>query len=164
MKKVLKFIDLASKLGAGLSSILMLLIVILIFVEIVLRTFFNSSTFIADEYSAYFFVGVVMMGLSYTFKENGHIRITIITSRLPKNLSFILEIISLCIVMLVLLFSIYHSALMVYDGYILDMRADTVAETKLFIPQIFVILGFILFFFQLVATIYVKFKGDKIDN
>ena len=164
MNKLLKFTDLASKLGAGLSSVLMLLIVMLIFLEIILRTFFNTSTFIADEYSGYFFVGLVMMGLSYTFKENGHIRITILTTRIPKKASFILEILSLFIVTAVLVFLIYHSAFMIYDGYILDMRADTVAETKLFIPQIFLILGFVLFFIQVAVTTYIKLKGDSVDK
>lgn len=156
MKKMLKIIDLASGMGAGLSSVLMLFIVALIFVEIVLRTFFHTSTFIADEYSAYFFVGVVMMGLSYTFSENGHIKITVITSRMPKKIEFILECISLITILTILIFLIYHSALMVYDGYILDMRADTVAETKLFIPQIFMVLGFIVFFLKAVAALYLK--------
>lgn len=163
MKKVLKFIDLASRLGAGLSSILMLFIVILIFVEIILRTFFHTSTFISDEYSAYFFVGVVMLGLSYTFKENGHIRITILTSKMPQRIGFVLEIISLFIILIILGFLIYHSVLMIYDGYVLDIRADTVAETKLFIPQIFIPVGFSLFFMQVFGTLYQKLlkKGAK---
>lgn len=161
MKKILKFTDLASRLGAGLSSIFMLFIVILIFVEIILRTFFHTSTFISDEYSAYFFVGVVMMGLSYTFKENGHIRITILTSKMPQKIEFVLEIISLVIILIILGFLIYHSALMIYDGYVLDMRADTVVETKLFIPQIFMAAGFGLFFMQVFGTLYLKIFNKR---
>lgn len=157
MKKVIKFIDMASNIGAVFSAIFMILIVCLISVEIFLRTFFNTSTLISDEYSAYMFVFVVMLGLSYTFKEKGHIRITIITSRLGKKVQKYLEIVVLFFVLAILLFSIYYSAKMVYDTYSLDMRADTIAETPLYLPQIALPIGYTIFFLQVISEILKKF-------
>ncbi len=92
LNKIEKFVEKCSDIGALLSSVFMILIVALILLEIFLRTFFKTSTLISDEYSAYFFVAVVMLGLSYTFKENGHIRITIILSRLSPKLEKISSI------------------------------------------------------------------------
>ncbi|KAA0256987.1 TRAP transporter small permease [Deferribacter autotrophicus] len=157
MKRILRIIETASNIGAVFSAIFMILIVCLIAVEIFLRALFNTSTLIADEYSAYMFVFVVMLGLSYTFKEKGHIRITIITSRLGEKARNYLETVVLFVVLAILVFSIYHSAMMVYDTYSLDMRADTIAETPLYIPQIALPIGYTIFALQILGEILKKF-------
>lgn len=161
MKKVLKIIDTASNIGAVFSAIFMILIVLLIVIEIFLRAIFNKSTLITDEYSAYMFVFVVMLGLSYTFKEKGHIKITIITSRLKKKTQRYFEILILFIALAILIFSLYYSFMMVYDTYSLDMRADTIAETPLYLPQIALPLGYFIFIIQVIAEIIKKFKYEE---
>lgn len=156
MKNIIKIIEMASNIGAILSSIFLLLIVALITIEIVLRALFNTSTLIADEYSAYMYVYVVMLGLAYTFQQNGHIKITLITSRLSVRLRNLFEIISLLFVLCILLFALFHSVKMVWDTYQLDMRADTIAETPLYLPEIALPTGYFIFILQVLAEILKK--------
>ncbi|MBT8762433.1 TRAP transporter small permease [Desulfohalobiaceae bacterium Ax17] len=148
---IIKLADKLSNISAYLSGILMILIVILITFEIFLRAFFNTSTLIADEYSAYFFVGVVMLGLAYTLKENSHIRITLISSRLNKKINKYLDLSVTLIAVLICSFLLYHSILMAYDTYSLEMTADTIAETPLYLPQLFLPIGFFVFDLQLIS-------------
>jgi len=131
----------------------MILIVALILLEIFLRTFFKTSTLISDEYSAYFFVAVVMLGLSYTFKENGHIRITIILSRLSPKLEKIFDIWTSFIAFAISSFLFVYSLKMVVETYQLGMRADSIAETPIFIPQIVLPVGFFIFSLQILMRI-----------
>ncbi|AEH44430.1 Tripartite ATP-independent periplasmic transporter DctQ component [Thermodesulfatator indicus DSM 15286] len=153
MKKLTKIIEAASNFGAALSSLFFLLITLFILVEVFLRAVFNTSTLVCDEFSAYMFVWLVMLGLSYTFKENAHIRINILLFRLNRKFRWILENISLFLAFIVLLFIFYHSLLMVLESYHLDMRADTIAETPLFIPQIALPVGFLTFALQVLAKL-----------
>ncbi len=153
IERIGKWIDKLSDYGAYLSSVFMILIVALILFEIFLRTFFHTSTLISDEFSAYFFVSVVMLGLSYTFKENGHIRITLVLSRLSKKTEKVFDIITSCIALVLTSFMFYHSLRMVIDTYKLDMRADSIAETPLFIPEIALPIGFFLFMLQILFKI-----------
>jgi len=148
---IIKLADKLSNISAYLSGILMILIIILITFEIFLRAFFNTSTLIADEYSAYFFVGVVMLGLAYTLKENSHIRITLISSRLNKKINKYLDLSVTLIAVLICSFLLYHSILMAYDTYSLEMTADTIAETPLYLPQLFLPIGFFVFDLQLIS-------------
>lgn len=69
MKKIIHIIEAASLGGAVLSALFMVLIVVIISVEIMLRSVFNTSTLIADEYSAYFFVAVVLLGIVHIKEE-----------------------------------------------------------------------------------------------
>ena len=153
LNKIERFVEKCSNIGALLSSVFMILIVALILLEIFLRTFFKTSTLISDEYSAYFFVAVVMLGLSYTFKENGHIRITIILSRLSPKLEKIFDIWTSFIAFAISSFLFVYSLKMVVETYQLGMRADSIAETPIFIPQIVLPVGFFIFSLQILMRI-----------
>ncbi|MDX2495286.1 MAG: TRAP transporter small permease [Desulfuromusa sp.] len=151
MERLLRGIDACSKLGAYLSSLAMLSIVGLILLEIVLRTFFSTSTLISDEYSGYLMVTVIMMGLGYTFAEGSHIRITIIAERLQGRVAQGLDLIVTLAALALCSYVLYHSLWMVQDTFSYKILADSISETPLYIPQVMIPVGFLLLELQLVA-------------
>ncbi len=151
IQRLLGWIDKGSRFGAWLSALAMLVTVALISVEIGARSLFKSSTLIADEYSGYLMVAVVMLGISYTFVEGGHIRINILTSRLSGQSARVLDAVVSLAAFLMCAFFLYHSVLMVYDSFSYDMRADSLSETPIFIPQIMIVVGFFLLTLQVAA-------------
>ncbi len=151
MEKFVKGIDTFSKVGAYLSALCMLAIVGLIVVEVICRTFFNFSTFIADEYSGYLMVAAVMAGLAFTLKSDSHIRISILTANLSPEPKRYLESVATLIAMSITMFILYHAVLMVYDTYSYDMLADSISETPLYLPQIMVAVGLFGLALQLLA-------------
>ncbi len=152
MKRLIELIEKISKWGAYLAGIFMLLIVGLISLEIFLRTCFKTSTMISDEFSAYFMVFSVFLGLAYTLREGKHIKITLLTSRIKDPfLGKVWETLVLTIALGLSSFVLYHSAYMVYETHVLDMRADSIAETPLWIPELGVPIGFFLLTLQLLA-------------
>lgn len=157
MKKVISLIERFSTWGAFLSAMFMVLIVVLIAVEILLRSVFKVSTLISDEYSAYFFVGVVLLGLAYTFKEEGHIKITLVTSVLGKRGQAALDILSTVVAVAMTSFALYYASAMVYDSWLLDMRADSISETPIYLSQLAIPLGLLMFDLQLVARLLKRF-------
>ena len=151
MKKVIAAIEGISQVGGYVSGLFMVLIVLLIVVEIVARTVFNASTMISDEYSAYFFVAVVMSGLAFSMKEGAHIRISIIRSRLSRQGQRILDLVVLLIALVLACFALYYAVLMTYDVWDLEMTADSISETPIFIPQLVIPVGLLLFILQLAS-------------
>ena len=115
MNNFTHFINRLSKGGAYLSGILLTGLVCMILTEIFLRYFFDKSTMIADEYSGYLYLASIFLGLAYTFTQNGHIRINIITSKLSKGTNNIIDVIAGIITILVLLFILYRTILFTYD-------------------------------------------------
>ncbi len=157
LNSAIKIIDRLSSIGAYLSAFLLIVIITLIIVNIMLMSFFNSSIMITDEYSAYLFAAFVMFSLSFTLKENAHIKITVITSKLPKNVEKIIRISTKAIALLMSLFAAYYSIIMVYQAYIYQMRADTVAQTLIYIPQLSIPIGFFMLFLQLLNELLREF-------
>ncbi len=136
IEKLLKGVDACSKLGAYLSAFCMLSIVGLIVVEIICRSFFNVSTFIADEYSGYLMVAAVMSGLGFTLQTDSHIKITILLAKLGPEQKRNFELIATLFATAMTLFALYHAVLMVADTFSYDMRADSISETPLYLPQV----------------------------
>ncbi len=85
MDRILKTIDFISKLGAYISGFFYAPYCVFdISGDFFCVPFFKTSTMVSDEFSAYFMVFSVFLGLAYTLKEGKHIKITLITSRIKK--------------------------------------------------------------------------------
>jgi len=160
MKKIVKFFEKLSDLGAFLSSVAFILLTGLILTEIFSRAIFNHSTMIADEYSGYFYLAYVFLGLGYTFKENGHIRITIIYSRMPKKIRKFMDLFAGVIALAVVSFVFYRSVLLCYESYSYDMVSESVSETPLYLTQIPMVAGLFIFMLSIVGFL-IKVINDK---
>ncbi|WP_172399591.1 TRAP transporter small permease subunit [Geothermobacter hydrogeniphilus] len=149
--RLLRWIDRCSRIGACLSALCMLLIVGLVATEVALRTLAGRSTLVADEYSGYLMVATVLFGLAYTLASDGHIRITILTGRLPEKPQRWFESLAALLALLLCLYLFRHACVMVYDTWSLGMTADSIAETPLWIPQLSLLAGLALLCLQLLA-------------
>ncbi|ACV67855.1 TRAP transporter small permease subunit [Desulfohalobium retbaense] len=151
MERLSRFVEGLCTAGAFFSALFMIGIVILIMIEVVMRSLFNTSTMITSEFSGYFLVALVVLGLGHTLHHEGHIRITLLRGRLGpvgrKRLDLVVGSLGLCLC----LFALYFTVLMVLDTRSLGMRADTVAETPLWMPQAVIPVGLGLFALQLFA-------------
>ena len=146
--------------GAYLSSILLVSLVLLILTEIFIRYFFNTSTLIADEYSGYLFLASVFLGLSYTFKENAHIRINILTSRMSEKSNKFIDIFAGSITIVVLLFALYRTILFTFDSYEMEMLSESVSQTPLYLTQLVMPLGLSLFILSVLIFVIKGLKND----
>ena len=153
-----KFNDKLQNFGAYLSSFLIIALTILIIIEIVARSFFNVSTMIADEYSGYFYLASIFLGLGYTFKEDGHIRINILTSKLPKKVNKYIDIFAGSITLALIIFILYFSIKMLIESYKYDMVSETVSETPIYLTQLAIPIGLFMFSIAVLAFLIKKIK------
>ncbi|WP_073038253.1 TRAP transporter small permease subunit [Desulfacinum infernum] len=151
MDSLVRFLGRLSDKAAVVSSMAMILVVLLILVEVVARSLFNTSTMVADEYSAYFYVVLVFLGLGFTLKTDGHIRVKALWSRFGGRGRAFLDLAGATVAMGLCLFAIYHAVPMVREAYQLNMVSETPAETPIWIPQLAVPVGLVLFLLQMVA-------------
>ena len=160
MKTLYNLVNKLSLWGAYFSSILLVSLVLLILSEIFIRYFFNTSTLIADEYSGYLFLASVFLGLSYTFKENAHIRINILTSRMSEKSNKFIDIFAGSITIVVLLFALYRTILFTFDSYEMEMLSESVSQTPLYLTQLVMPLGLSLFILSVLIFVIKGLKND----
>jgi len=160
MRSIEKLFDKLQNIGAYLSSLLFLALSSLIVTEIVLRSFFDKSTLIADEYSGYIYLASIFLALGYTFKENGHIRINLLTSRLSKKAQRVVDVVAGFIALALAIFMLYRSILLTYDSYSFEMVSETVSETPIYLTQIVMPIGLFLFVLSIISFISKRLRGD----
>lgn len=160
MSFISNFIDKLTKMGAYLSAFILVSLVSLILIEIFIRSLFDMSTMIADEYSGYFYLASIFFGLAYTFSSDSHIRINIITSRLSKKANRKIDILAALITLAVLAFALYRTALFTYDSYSLEMLSENVSETPLYLTQLAMPIGITMFMLAVVLFIFKGFTND----
>ena len=140
-------------MGASLSSLLIIALVGLIMVEIIGRSFFDYSTMLADEYSGYFYLALVFLGFAYTFDEEGHIRISIVTGRLQGSIKRWVDVLAGVMTLAILLFALYYSWDFMIESHEMEMLSEGVSETPLYLTQIPIVVG--LGLFALSALVFV---------
>ncbi|XPV67423.1 MAG: TRAP transporter small permease subunit [Halarcobacter sp.] len=143
-----------------MSSLLLVSLVILILIEIFIRYFFDMSTMIADEYSGYLYLASIFLGLAYTFKEDAHIRINIITSKMSKKTNRFIDVFAGLITIVVLSFAFYRTILFTYDSYEMEMVSESVSETPLYLTQLVMPLGIAIFILTVLVFVLKGIRDD----
>ena len=139
--------------GAILAAIVFLAMTLLTLSEVVLRTTAGRSTLIASEYSGYALSAMIYLSLGFTFSEGAHIRITFLNDAVPKTAHRWLEVILLTLATFVMSIASIAVWQMVVTTRQRGTVAYTPAETPLYIPQAIMLLGLIIFLWQLVANL-----------
>ncbi|MGB5920312.1 MULTISPECIES: TRAP transporter small permease subunit [unclassified Arcobacter] len=160
MKIFYSFINKLSLWGAYLSSLLLISLVLLILTEIFIRYFFDMSTMIADEYSGYLYLAAIFLGLAYTFNEDAHIRINILTSKMSQKSNRFIDVFAGLITIVILVFALYRTILFTYDSYDMQMVSEGVSETPLYLTQLVMPLGISLFILAVLAFVLKGLKND----
>jgi TRAP-type C4-dicarboxylate transport system permease small subunit len=66
---------------ASLSGILLLFITFSIFIDVIMRYFFNKPSIWITEVSTYLFLYIIFLGTAYAFQMDLHIRVTFLVDR-----------------------------------------------------------------------------------
>lgn len=141
-----------SSWGAFLSAVSLGFLVALTLAEILARSLFGVSLLITSEYGGYLLLVSVSLGFGATLRDDSLIRITMLRSAARPAWRRRMDLMACLLAAGICCFGLWHSVRMVLDHKELDILADSIAETPLWIPQLAVPLGFVLFLLQLAAT------------
>jgi TRAP-type C4-dicarboxylate transport system permease small subunit len=76
----------------SLSSIILCLIIILTIIQIFLRSVLNIPFTGVEELSRYLFISVIFLGLPYSFKLDGHIKLEGIQKHFPSKIRHTIDL------------------------------------------------------------------------
>ena len=111
-----KFID---KLFKGIdyfTGILTGLMVVFVFLNVVLRTFFNSGLTWSEELSRYLFVYVTYIGAISAMRANGHLGVDTLISRMKPQVQMVMYVVSQSLIAVIMGILIHGSYKMVIQN------------------------------------------------
>jgi TRAP-type C4-dicarboxylate transport system permease small subunit len=151
--------------AAQVAVAILVAVTCLILTEIVLRSFFDTSTHILEEYVAYGLGTMVFLGLAQAMREGALVRVDLVLGRLTPGARRWFEIVTCVTTLLVMSFVIYFIFIRVGRDFTRGTISMTRAATPIWIPQAIVALGMLIFMFQvLVYLISLAMRGPIIKD
>jgi len=132
---------------------LLMVLMFMILVEVLTRYILQSPLSIAEEYGGYMLVAITFVGLGYTWKERGHVRVEWVINALSLKVQSWLRLITLIMATAFALIMIKASYDLVSYSYLFGTRSGSWLRTPLIWPQIVLIIGAVLLFIQLIAEL-----------
>jgi TRAP-type C4-dicarboxylate transport system permease small subunit len=106
------------------------------------------------ELSSYMLAIFILLGIAYTHQVRGHVRVTMLVSRLPDKWAIVLDVITT-------LLSLFIIAVMTWQGWVVGIEERTVSD-MLRVPQfpfrLLVSLGGLLLFLELLLDLWDNLK------
>jgi len=109
--------------------------------EIVARSLFNEPTIWAQEVSVYLLVALAFLGLAPAHAADEHIRIDLLTRRLPPRLQQALRAATLLLIAAYAAVAAYGGVEMVRQSLRFGRRSLTLLSVPVWIPQLLIPIG-----------------------
>ncbi len=142
-----------TRLSGLVTALLIFGIMIAVMVSVILRYIFNSPVAGIDEIVSYVFSVCVFLGLAYTLRVDGHINVDLLLIKRSLKTQLKLRIIGYIVGLLVSGTMVYFGYLQVIDSYKTGLRSWSPLKTPVYLAQIGIPLGFLLFFLELILKI-----------
>jgi TRAP-type C4-dicarboxylate transport system permease small subunit len=152
-KKVFSKLDSIIDIFTRVVGWLVLAMMVIILVEIFMRYVLGQPIIIAEELCGYLLVAISYLGMAYTWKEKGHVRITALVSRLPARVSNWLRLVTLIFALLFTIVIISSSYSYLAHSFKVHMVSSTYYRIPLQGPQMTILIGFVLFALLIVVDI-----------
>ena len=145
MKRIDQVMEACRKSSLAVSAVALIILALLEIVEIFLRTLFQTSLLIVDEYAGYLLATMVFMGLCNSFSGGGFVRVEAIYNLfrgIPKRIVDILFILVLDVLFYVITYQCVTLNIMNFQK---KLVSNSILKTPIWIPQLMMSIGLILF-------------------
>lgn len=137
----------------------------LILTEIVLRSFFGSTTQIVEEYVAYGLGTMIFLGLAQAMRTGSLVRVDIVLGKLGPEARRWFEIAGCAVTLIVMTFVVYYVSIRLGRDFSRGTISMTRAATPIWIPSAIVCAGMVIFMLQVtVYMISVGMRGPLIKD
>lgn len=155
-----RFLDGLYACSAWLAGISMIGVLLMVLLTIVSR-FFGFAAPGTDAYAGYAMAGAGFMALASTLKAGEHIRVTLILGMLKGKAHKTLEVIALCIATTLAGFLSFYATHLVWQSWEIEDISVGIDATPLWIPQIFMALGTLIFFIAFCDELVLELMGKR---
>jgi TRAP-type C4-dicarboxylate transport system permease small subunit len=126
--------------ASTVAGLAVLAIVVLISFDVLMRYFLDRPQLFVDELSSFLLVLVIFGGLAQTFRTGGHVRVDLVTTRLPPRARAWLRLLGLLLGLAFLVVIMWTTAQSAVTAYRYG-RVSAVMLYPLWLPMVLIPLG-----------------------
>lgn len=147
-------IDRISTVAANVAAALVFPWTALFVVYIILRKTGLAAWPFVEEYTGYWMAFVTSLALAYTLRSGEHIRITIVTDRLPSRVNHILDVLATLLALAVIGVFTQHGMKHTALAFTMDLHYSAASQALLWPFYLCMPLGFALLGLALLLHLY----------
>ena len=160
MRKILNFLYDAA---AWLAALAMVGVLIMVLLSILGRQFgFHVAG--TDAYAGYSMAAAGFLALAHTLKQNEHIRVTLLLSKLQGRAKTALELWALSAAVVLSALFAYYAVRLAWQSRVLNDISTGNDATPLWIPQIAMALGAVLLLIAFIDEWIMQVRGKRSAN
>ncbi|SHH81256.1 TRAP transporter small permease [Cognatishimia maritima] len=114
-----------------------------------------------SDFTGFFLAASSFLALAYTLRAGGHIRVTLLTGRLPESAQRIAEIIVVGIALCMSAYATFYVVLLVEESLVFGDRSSGMVSVPLWIPQLPVAVGLVILTIALADELIGLLRGRK---
>lgn len=113
------------------------------------------------DFSGFMLAAATFLAMPYTFRSGGHIRVSLVTSRLPAKAQLAAEVCVLTIAAGLLIYACYYIGALVYESWHFNDVSPGIIPVPLWIPQTVMAIGMGLLCIAVIDSLIQTFAGGK---
>jgi TRAP-type C4-dicarboxylate transport system permease small subunit len=158
--RILDAVDALAVLGAWAAVACIAAILALIVGEVAARNLFNYSIHFAWEFSAYFMGATFMLGAGYALRAGAQIRVNLLIVSVKPALGRAVDLLATAVTTAVAAYLTYALSLLTWLSWTRGSRSAMASELPLWIPQIALAVGAMIFTLQIAARLVRVLRGE----
>lgn len=154
-----------NKFCVTLSGLILLFVTFSIFVDVILRYFFNRPSIWITEVSAYLFLYMIFLGTAYALQQGLHIKVSFVVDRFGAGKKRILNLITALASMAFCFVLLWQTSEMTWTAF----KKNWVSPTMLNAPYVYIyvvmVFGSLMLFITFLLATILEFKtGETIEE
>lgn len=159
MRSFIKFVENLSAIAGGVASILIAVAILIVCQMVFIRYVLVGSAAWQTEVVTFSLVGATLLGSAWVLKERGHVAVNILTETTPPAIQRKMLFFSDMVVAVFALIMFWKGTQMTWEAWEGSWTTESIYEFPLWIPFIFMPLGFGLLALQALASALKPFAG-----
>jgi TRAP-type C4-dicarboxylate transport system permease small subunit len=156
MKNVVRFFN---HLLAEISGYLLLVMMLLLIIDFVMRGFFKPIHGLSDL-AIFTIVTAIYFGLANCEEDQGHVKVEIMNTILPREKGRILNLITYAIAIFTLFICVWATSVHAIGSFISKEKVAAIIPMILWPAKFAVVIGLLFYFIQLVFNFIHQFKNQ----
>ncbi|WP_417669956.1 TRAP transporter small permease [Roseibium sp.] len=164
------FLDGLYRLAGGLAAACLVTIAVLVVAQVAGRLIDGGRKIFGleplgllvpslAEIAGFLLVGASFLALASTLRMGDHIRVSILLQHVPAAVARVLEVWCLAVAFALVAYFGWHAGWLAYDSYVYDEVSFGIIPIPLFIPQIVMSVGIVVFALSLADDLLVALTG-----
>jgi C4-dicarboxylate transporter DctQ subunit len=161
IQTIISVIKKINTLAATLSGLIVLFVTFSIFIDVILRYFFNRPSIWITEVSTYLLLYIIFLGGAYTLQEGGHISVTFLHTFFKASAQKIIDLITLLLALSFSLVLLWQTSILTWTAFKESWTSPTMLNAPYAYIYVIMVFGSFLLVLTFLGNLILLFSREE---